>query len=99
MSPLGKWRNASAAPVERHFRMKGHPQSETVVRSERRVCRPFRAARKLLYWWASAVVGLAAVSRSRLNMLLSFIPSFGACLCHGGVAGAIRMDRRLWRSS
>jgi hypothetical protein len=31
-------------------------------------------------------------------MLLSFIPSFGACLGHGGVAGANRTDRRLWRS-
>ena len=61
--------------------------------------RLFRAARKLLYWWASALVGLVVLSRSRLNMLPSLIPSFGACLCHGGVAGANRIDRRLWRSS
>ena len=45
------------------------------------------------------MAGLAGGSRFRLDMLLSFILSFGPRLCHGRVAGANRMDRRLWRSS
>ena len=59
----------------------------------------FRADRKLLSWWASAIRGPAAASRSQLDMLRPFILSFDARLCHGGVEGANHIDRRLMRPS
>ncbi len=58
----------------------------------------FRAAHKLLSWWASAIVP-SVLSRARDGHAASFIPSLGARLRHGRVAGANRIDRLLWRTS
>ncbi len=57
------------------------------------------AARKLLYQLASAITASLRLALETRHMLLTFITPFGARLCHGRVAGANRMDRRVGASS
>ena|ERR671912_729817 len=49
--------------VEDHFRLKGHAQNESVATRRTSHSQRISTARNLLYWWASAVDGIAAVSR------------------------------------